>query len=292
MRKYILYFFGLSLLVFSCDVIEMPYPEGSDPTTPSDSSACLATDSNNYRKILIEDYTGFTCGNCPPAAEKAKELKTRYGDTVIVMALHVGTTFAEPRTSGVKYLNDYRSEEGEIYSEKYENDQQGLPNGIISRSDTLGILLLDYTTQWEDAVIKLKNAPAIAALNYDISYDASTRIAKASVSVLPLQNLSGNYNVVISMTEDSIVDWQKDYSQTPEDVEFYMHRHLFRGTMNGAFGSSVISGSAASGDCIELSEKSFTFPSAWNENQMSIVITFINADTDEVMQVAEEHIHL
>ena len=42
------------------------------------------------KKILLEDYTGHKCGNCPRAAEKAEELKEIYGDQLIPIAIHAG----------------------------------------------------------------------------------------------------------------------------------------------------------------------------------------------------------
>jgi hypothetical protein len=48
------------------------------------------------KKVLVEDYTGHTCGNCPAAARMLNDtIKPLYGDRLIVLGIHAGY-FAEP----------------------------------------------------------------------------------------------------------------------------------------------------------------------------------------------------
>ena len=64
-------------------------------------SACDNVDSNDRliyvppaavgRCVLIEDFTGQKCLNCPRAAEVIEQLQKQYGaDTVIAVAIHAG----------------------------------------------------------------------------------------------------------------------------------------------------------------------------------------------------------
>ena len=71
----------------SCEVIEGPYM--SDSVNPID------TTTNNYVKnILIEDFTGHLCKNCPDAASELEAIQSVYGSQIIGLAIHSGTTFA------------------------------------------------------------------------------------------------------------------------------------------------------------------------------------------------------
>jgi len=62
MKNILFIAFAFSIVITSCDVLEGPFDEqvnnNIDTTKP-------------LRKILLEDYTGHTCGNCPCAAEEA-----------------------------------------------------------------------------------------------------------------------------------------------------------------------------------------------------------------------------
>ena len=76
-------------------------------------SACDQIDENNrfiyvepahvYRAVLVEDFTGQRCVNCPAATEELDMLQKRYGqENVVVVAFHSGpfghrTTISSPR---------------------------------------------------------------------------------------------------------------------------------------------------------------------------------------------------
>jgi len=69
-----------TVLVPSCDIVEEPYlvPVGGNDTNTHDT---------NVRKVLLEDYTGQKCPNCPEAAEVAHSLLEIYGEQVVVIAV-------------------------------------------------------------------------------------------------------------------------------------------------------------------------------------------------------------
>ena len=75
--------FWMALFFTACDIVEPPFAETSTtgPTGPV---------SGAVRKVLLEDFTGHKCGNCPRAGEAADALKLAYGDQLIVYAAHVG----------------------------------------------------------------------------------------------------------------------------------------------------------------------------------------------------------
>ena len=42
------------------------------------------------RSVLIEDFTGQRCVNCPTATEEIEKLQEQYGDAVIAVGIHSG----------------------------------------------------------------------------------------------------------------------------------------------------------------------------------------------------------
>jgi len=79
------------IIITSCDKVEGPYIEGNPYSGIYDSDLPI-------RKILLEDFTGFGCVNCPRANEEIHKLQDRYGDHLIPIAVHAGW-FATPFTS-------------------------------------------------------------------------------------------------------------------------------------------------------------------------------------------------
>ena len=62
------------LCIASCDKIEPPYSSGN--TNPIDTTSVK-------RNILIEDFTGHTCPNCPAAAAELETIHSIYGNQII-----------------------------------------------------------------------------------------------------------------------------------------------------------------------------------------------------------------
>ena len=108
------FFYVIIATIFmnSCEVIEGPYMNGTiDP---------IDTTNNVYVKnILIEDFTGHTCKNCPDAARELDAIHDVYGSQIIGLAIHAGQTFARPYPidpSGnpdEKFIYDFRTSWGE-----------------------------------------------------------------------------------------------------------------------------------------------------------------------------------
>jgi hypothetical protein len=78
-----------ALLATGCDVISPPYTEES----PADTGTAGAF----VQKVLLEDYTGFRCGNCPEAHERAQELQARYPGRVAGTASFTDLAYVSAR---------------------------------------------------------------------------------------------------------------------------------------------------------------------------------------------------
>ena len=46
---------------------------------------------NAGRNVLIEDFTGQRCTNCPKATDAIHEMQEAYGSSVIPVAIHCGS---------------------------------------------------------------------------------------------------------------------------------------------------------------------------------------------------------
>nr|MDQ3192314.1 hypothetical protein [Bacteroidota bacterium] len=126
--KNIFYLFLFTSFI-ACDHIDQPLSNvqtgGNNPGNTPDSV---------IKKILIEDFTGHTCGNCPEAANTAKQLQVLYGKKIIIVGVHSGY-FAKPSTTvGLKYKTDFRTAASEAYNDLWKNDVAGNPNGFVNRS--------------------------------------------------------------------------------------------------------------------------------------------------------------
>jgi hypothetical protein len=270
----------LALSVISCDrVSEQDYLQ---TLIPADTTGGTA-----IRKVLLEDYTGHQCGNCPEAGEKATQLQALYGEKIVVMSVHAGF-FA--RTAPVKYTTNYANEVSTGLDGFFRISAAGNPNGMINRRDYPASQHVKSLGNWGTLVAEELNKPLIATLKLTPSFSSSdSMITLQTASKFP-EAYTGNVKIVVYITEDSIVGYQKDYRLSgDQDIPDYLHRHVLRGSMNTAFGDQL--NSAATPAAGETFTKTFTYKAGnWNLKHCSLVAVLYDATTFEVLQVEEKHI--
>ena len=262
-----------SVLLFSqCDTIEGKFIE---------DNASLCADASMpvpIKKVLLEDYTGFKCGNCPRAAQQTEEILSVYCDHIIPVSIHVGY-FATPTKD--KYTTDYRTQEGNAFNEFFGAESAGLPIGMVNRREFNSQILLSYS-DWSAAILtQIQQAPE-ADLKIETRYTLSNRDFEITVQAGFLKDFAQKLNLNVWLVEDSIYDWQKDYQATPQDIENYTHRHVFRKSMTGTWGQEL-AGETLKNKFIRA-DFSGILDEKLNENQIYIVAFISNSETKEVIQ--------
>lgn len=294
-RNYLGIFVVTAALVMSgCDYVDAPYtvpgPNGCTVAEPS-----FTPRTNPVRKVLVEDITGHRCGNCPLASTEIDQLKTTYGDQVVAVGLHssLSGTFTEILTDdtllnpSLKYIYDFRTEPANTIDGKFGVSTIGLPNGMVNRKDFGGGVVVGHTT-WASHVSTLLALPPDMDIQLKNFWDPVDSSLCSYVYVEALTNLTGTYKVCVFATEDSIVQWQKDYSMAPTDVEFYEHKHVLRAAMSTVWGTTLTSETSISDGDTFVNGYSITVdPSKWDVNNMHVIAFVYNADTDEVIQAEE-----
>jgi hypothetical protein len=271
--------FSPLLLTFnSCDQIEAPYINTNVDTSSSTPQS---------QKVLLEDYTGHKCGNCPRATKSAYDLKAIYGDRLIILAIHAGF-FAGTNVPPFTY--DFKCAEGIQLDTDFGVSAAGNPNGMVNRKQVSGSYIVDYL-DWGTQVnsILASNSTAPAAIEIETVYNSSTRNLEATIHTEFLTSLSGTYNLTVFLAEDSIINWQKDYDVTPNDIPNYVHREVLRGSMNGTYGTALPSSST--GDTL-TSVFNSTLDAAWDENHISVIAFITDGATKEVIQVEQVEVEL
>ena len=271
------------LFLFSgCDIVDPPF---------ADPGAVVSTDpiEGPARKVLLEEFTGHTCGNCPYASDIAQQLKTYYGEQLVIYAAHVTTTFAQP--DNFPFENDFRTVTGTEISDHFNLGTE-LPEGMVNRVNggaTLG------QGEWGAEIGGFLSNPAELDLIVSSNFNSSTRELAVLVTTEFLQTMNGNYNLCVFLVEDSIVAGQLKYFDlpSPDDVdtlENSVHRHVLRGSMNNTWGDEIAAGAIAKGDTV-LSSYSTVLDTGWAENHMSVVAFVYDVATEEIIQAEEEHLH-
>jgi len=303
MKSIAFYFsaFCLSGILFAgCDTIENPYPASTSEPKPTLTvtqaldSAEAAHDSIHgtvtpVQKVLLEDYTGHQCGNCPSAAMKAREQQAIWGKRLVVMAVHAGY-FA--KYDKVPFTTNFTTPEGEEWNTIF--GVMAYPNGMVNRSGSPS--KLQGIATWPASIAtQMAETPQIG-MTVTTLYDEATRKVNLKVRSKYLANQTGKYNLMVAITEDGIINWQKNYgassggdpSYPVGDVSNYVHPHAMRSALTGTWGKLNKENPAAG----NVTEEYFsaTLDNAWKAEKCSVVAFIVDEATREVIQVEEVHI--
>lgn len=259
----------------SCDKVDAPYKEDVQVIA-------------GERKVLVEDYTGHKCGNCPRASKSLYDLKAIYGDRLVVMAVHAGGFATVFPPSAPYYTYDFRTPEGTELDTDFGISAAGNPNGMVNRRQVNGNYILS-STSWAGEIATVLNdaTPVPVKITISNSFDAPTKVLQTEVQTEMSSALQGSYKLCVFMVEDSIVNWQKDYDASPEDIEFYVHREVLRGSMNGTYGEAI---TGLSQGTINTNNYIKILGNDWDANHMSVIAFLYNATTKEIIQVEQKEI--
>ena len=229
------------------------------------------------KNVLIEDFTGQRCINCPLATNTISELQNTYGhDRVIPVAIHGGDlTLAAPTGLANAIGNTYTAERGVSSKPKGEVDRTGQ--------------LLDQE-KWGTTVLERIAMTAHVKLGVEnIAFDADTR--ELSFNVNAAADLTGAQGMLqVWLTESHIHTYQK----TPDPNRFpqypasgkdhnYEHNHVLRACVSAKDGDAL---SLVAGGSDTRAYK-YILESDWVADNMSVVVIAYNA-AQGVLQVIEQ----
>ncbi len=223
------------------------------------------------RAVLIEDYTGQYCVNCPRATEEIERLIEQYGDSIVIaVAIHSGPFGKSKGEPSPLY-----TEVGDMYFNTWGMSAQ--PIGLIDR--LFGSTPFSYT-DWAGGVnYEVAIEPPVSFLT-DIDYDSETRDAAIEVQTIGLDSALVSGKLQVWLVEDSIDSFQLMPDGSRE--EHYNHMHVFRASVNDPWGDAL----SVSHGQVAVKNYELKLDPAWVPEHCSVV-TFLYDDSG-VHQVAKK----
>jgi len=257
----------------SCDKLDPPY-----------AAVKTQYDTTNKPYVLLEEYTGHKCNNCPLATQKARRLADYYLGKVIVMEVHA-TNLADPDP---KYTLDLRTPEGAQWCTDFGLGY--VPRALVNRTPVGGSYPVN-SDQWA-AAIELQMLKAVkTGISARSTYNNDTKEITADVTVRFKRKLTSGAGINLYILEDSIVGLQsnKDTAAgTTPEINPYSFNETFRVSMNGTYGEQL---TASVDTTINYSyKKTFMVTNAdWDPTQLWLVttITAPSASSGEIIGVSK-----
>ncbi len=246
---------AIGLMAVACNDIE-----------PADRFIEVAPVESNH-VVLLEDYTGQGCTNCPDAHKVMEQLLEQYPDQLVCVSIHAGPfayTETEKRQWGLAqtFGDDMASARGFNSSTSY-------PKGVIDGG---------APAEYEDWPVLVRSALEkssyceLAVSNLNVT----DGVLSGEVTVTPGMEFTGN--LAIWVLEDGIVARQNNHGSWEMQ---YVHNHVIRAyATNSVWGDQVDLGRD-----IEVTKSfSVSLHDNWNSANLSVVAFVTNAATGEYVQ--------
>ena len=209
------------------------------------------------RVVLLEDFTGQRCVNCPKGAEVIEQLQQTYGDNIVAVGIHGGPLGFKGNATTLGLATDL----GDEYYNHWNLEYQ--PVGLVNRQGAVNYT--DWTKSVRDELAKTS----------PVALDATATEHAGTVSIgVTAEGKDGTIvgKLQVWLTEDNITDGQR----MPDGVwnKEYVHNHVFRDAVNAAWGTDF---SIKEGEQKELT---FTYTIAedkdWQPANMHVVAFVYN----------------
>lgn len=226
----------IPILLIGCKELIPPGLVLTDPPVPLIDTSYMAPAPVPQAKIvLLEEFTGVNCSNCPPGHDDVKTILGLYPANVAVLSIHNDNPLADPYPPPQE---DYRTAEG-IAISQLVGGSGAIPSGVIDRKDfDNDAAPIEFRNLWQSRVEE--QLPLTTQVNLDVtitSYDDATRELVAKVKLHFTSAVANDLNITLALSESGIVAWQKLPNLTTDSN--YVHDHVFRGLMTPAFGTPI-----------------------------------------------------
>lgn len=273
-------------LVTSCDDIKenerylaiegTSTPE--EPSTPEDPST---PDDHTIKPVphvvLLEEFTGQKCLNCPVAHSTIDNLVEAYGDQFIPVSIHFetsGDAFSYPMTNPLSLATP----DGNFYASKW--NWSTLPCGAVDMTT------LTDNGVWPSQVRSLVKETSVADIQLHAEYSNGKVDVTATVSAAE----AVNGKIFLWLCESGVIAPQ--LQPNGETVWDYTHNHILRAAIGNREGQAVnvarqtVTDFSAS---LDITDKLFVEgqnPFGWKPENMTVVAFILRDQWTNVIQAA------
>ena len=317
MKKFLALSILASALFAACDKVDNAYPPNAAPTGidwslyPDGDSAyyvsqglwpTFAANTNTQRNVLIEDFTGHQCVNCPNATANMEQLIATNPDHIFGLAVHAGPTgLGGYQITDEFYPQVLYCDAGLTLGKHFGNDDPGSafignPVFCVNRTKANN----QFVSNGGAAIINKANACLSSALKVNLqaatNYFASTRGLFLHVEAEKIdQSITSDLAVVVCVVEDSLIAPQTvpngldiyDGTVNGRD-EVYVHRDILRGMIDNRTYGKVLTAADLGTNSKYYVNYSYKLPSQYDPANMKLYIYVYDKTTEEIYHVIEK----
>ncbi|MEC9209563.1 MAG: Omp28-related outer membrane protein [Bacteroidota bacterium] len=203
------------------------------------------------KKIILEEFTGIDCPNCPDGHLQATQIHDQNLGNVFLINIHSGS-YSVPDASGDL---DFRSSFGDALDN--QSNLAGYPAATVNRHvfpalsmNTGGTAMSRTGGAWFTAAGEILAQPSCVNVAAEATLDISTRELTVIVEAYYTDNSIVSANKIhVALLQNNIEGPQSGASANPSQVLAngnYNHQHMLRHLLTGQWGDTISSTSTGS----------------------------------------------
>jgi len=220
------------------------------------------------RTVLIEEFTGEWCGWCPIGMMELEEMVAKYGDTIIVVAVHNGDLLESPSASGMIGAWGHSA-----------------PSALINRAfDTILDAQVFDPSDWDEVIARRINSPSPCEVQLVYGFNAATRMLTAEVKAIFTEDFIGDGRLNLYIVEDSVAgEAQHNYLSgdpqfigtpfyaLPDPIPGFIHEHVLREMLGESYGiDGIIPDTVTAGQIFSYTF-TYTIPAEYNLDHLHLI---------------------
>lgn len=266
--------FALFLLLgLGCEEVPPVLNPGGDPNDE-------VPVEDQKRQVLIEEFTGERCVNCPAGSAAIEALLGVHGQRLVAVSIHAGF-FAVPFPESDAQL---ANSTGESLLTLLD-EPNGFPTAVVNRREFDGEESLQVVqAAWAGHISNELLPDPTVKIDLQSEYNDATGEVDIQADLYVVENIDyEDVRLTVYITENNVSDPQT----TPNGTDFdYIHKHVFRAAVS-AFDGDAINESMPAGSVVNRSF-SITLDPSWVPSECHVVgFVHRGGGTQDVIQAHE-----
>jgi len=222
------------------------------------------------KKVILEEFTGTGCPNCPGGHTTAANILTANPGNVFVVAYHPNNS---SYTTGDPMASTFPAA---FYTSPFISpSNRFMPSAMINRR-VWTTERIQGTTSWTSDVDIVKTEASPLNVGVSSSYNTTSKILTVNVELYFTANVTDVVTIYAELTEDGIIATQSG-GMSP-----YTHNHVFRKAFVAQWGDAIATPTTQG----TLKTFSYTFDNTTTNYDMTKaeVVAFVrNATNEEII---------
>lgn len=269
--KYTLALSALMLLAAGCDNID-------------ENDRYIKTEKpvfDNPRTLLIMEFTGNNCSNCPTGAQTVELISESNPGQVITVGMHPeGTTYTIKMinlNTTPPSLQDFTSTIATAMMKYY--NPSGFPSAVFNGTKES---LNGSIQAWQTSAKNALESPSAMKLSATCQFDREANKLNVGYEIDFTNNVTDELNVSVWVMENDILGTQVMPDGTTNYQ--YVHNHVLRTSLTGDWGKELEGNSFYVDQKVEGSVMSGSWDEAWKAENCQAVVFVTRRSDHEVLQ--------